>query len=115
MPLKGVTYVELDSAGVWQAIDFANSAGVLVVHNAWSNAKMKDLNGGVYKGLIIADDVEKIHATIIGGIVALSETPSGNCIGNGTGDVLYSSAALLQGASVSAGGDGGVTVLTWFE
>ena len=107
--------MELDSGGVWQAIEFANSSGVLVVHNAWMNAKIKDLNGGIFRGLILADDIEKIHCTIVGGVVAMGDSPSGNCIGNGTGDILFSSAALLQGSSVSAGGNGGVTVLSWRE
>ena len=114
-PLSGVTYVELGNTSAWQAIDFGVSTGVLIVHNAWGNAKVKDLNGGTFKGLIIADDIEKIHCTVIGGVIAMTPMPSGNCIGNGTGDVLYSREALLDGASVSAGGNGGMTVISWQE
>ena len=114
-PLSGVTYVELTNAGVWQAIDFAASSGVLVIHNTWGNAKVKDLNNGTFRGLIIADDIEKIHTTIIGAVIAMTPSPSGNCIGNGTGDVLYSREALHQGSSMASGGNGGVTVVSWLE
>jgi hypothetical protein len=79
------------------------------------NAAIKNLNNGTFKGLIIADDIEKIHASIIGAVVSMTTSPSGNCIGNGSGDVLYSNAAIQQATSVSAGGDGGVTVLSWLE
>ena len=114
-PLSGVTYVELVNGGIWQAIDFGESSGVLVIHNAWGNAKVKDLNNGIFRGLIIADDIEKVHCTIIGAVIALTPSPSGNCIGNGTGDILYSREALHQGSSMASGGDGGVTVVSWLE
>lgn len=93
-PLSGVTYVELDSGVTWGAIDFGSSSGILVVHNSTNNAKIENLNTGTFKGLILADGIEKIHTTIIGAVVPLSPTPSGNCIGNGTGSILYSSEAL---------------------
>jgi hypothetical protein len=114
-PLSGVTYVELPDGDVWQAIEFGASSGVLVVHNNWGNARIKDLNGGSIKGLLIADDVEKIHCLIIGAVVAMAPTPVGNCIGNGTGDVLFSREAIEVASSISAGGDGGVTVVSWWE
>jgi hypothetical protein len=115
-PLSGVTYVELASGGTWQAMDFGSSSGVLVVHNSAKNAVIKNLNSGIFKGLIIADDIDKIHTTIIGAVVSLTTSPSGNCIGNGNGEILYSNAALLEAASVAAGGaGGGMTVLSWRE
>lgn len=114
-PLSGVTYVELPSDVTWQSMDFLQSSGVLIVHNAAGDAKIKNLNGGVFRGLIIADDIEKIHSRILGGIVAMAETPSGNCIGNGSGEVLYCSAALVEAARVAAGGGSGMRVLSWVE
>ena len=114
-PLSGITYVELPNATTWQAIDFGNSSGVLVVHNVWGNAKVKDLNNGTFRGLLIADDIEKVHCTILGAVVAMTPSPSGNCIGNGTGDVLYCREAIYTASSISAGGDGGVTVVSWWE
>ncbi|MBI2505641.1 MAG: hypothetical protein HYW07_20705 [Candidatus Latescibacteria bacterium] len=115
LSLSGVTYVELASGETWQSMDFGSSSGVLVVHNSAGNAAIKNLNSGTFKGLIIADDIEKIHATLIGAVVSLTTTPSGNCIGNGNGEIRYSSTALIQAASVAAGGGGGVTVLSWLE
>jgi len=114
-PLSGVTYVELSNGGMWQSMDLGESSGVLVVHNSWTNAAIKNLNSGTFKGLIIADDIEKIHMTIIGAVLSLTTSPSGNCIGNGSGAILYSSAGLEQASSVSVGGDGGVTVSSWLE
>ena len=114
-PLSGVTYVELASGSTWQSMDFGASSGVLVVHNSARNAVIKNLNSGTFKGLIIADDIEKIHATLIGAVVSLTTTPSGNCIGNGNGEILYSNAALIQAASVAAGGGGTLNVLSWLE
>ena len=78
-------------------------------------AAIKNLNSGTFKGLIIADDIEKIHATLIGAVVSLTTTPSGNCIGNGNGEIRYSNEALIQAAAVAAGGAGEVTVLSWLE
>jgi hypothetical protein len=114
-PLSGVTYVELASGDIWQSMDFGNSSGVLIVHNSSTNAAIKNLNSGTFKGLIVADDIEKIHIQIIGAVIALGSSPSGNCIGNGSGEILYSSAALTQAASVAVGGGGGVTVSSWLE
>lgn len=114
-PLSGVTYVELASGATWQSMDFGASSGVLVVHNSAQNAAIKNLNSGTFKGLIIADDIEKIHLTLIGAVISLTTTPSGNCIGNGSGEIRYSNTALIQAASVAAGGEGGVTVLSWLE
>jgi hypothetical protein len=115
LPLSGVTYLELADGATWQSMDFGASSGVLVVHNSSNNAALKNLNGGTFKGLIIADEIEKVHCTIIGAVIALSPTPSGNCIGNGSGSILYSSAALQQSASVAVGGAGTVAVTSWLE
>lgn len=114
-PLSGVTYVELASGGTWQAIDFGASSGLLIVHNSSRNAAIKNLNSGTFKGLIIADDIDKIHTNIIGALVSLTTTPSGDCIGNGSGSVLYSREGLELAASAATGGSGGVTVSSWQE
>ena len=95
-------------------MDFGQSSGVLVVHNDSDNAAIKNLNSGTFKGLIIADDIEKIHTTIIGALISMTTSPSGNCIGNGSGEILYSNAALQAASSVASGGNL-VTVASWFE
>lgn len=109
-PLSGVTYVEY--SGTWNAgsFDFTGT-GILVVHSPTGNtAVIKNLNTGTFKGLIIADNVEHIHNTIIGAVITLSETVEGNCIGNGNGSILYSSQALAKAFWASGGME-----LTWQE
>lgn len=100
-PLSGVTYVELPPGGTWQSMNFGNSSGILVVHNSSTNAVIKNLNGGTFKGLLIADDIVHIHTTILGAVVSLTTAPSsGNVIGNGSGEVLFSRAALAAAGNL---------------
>ncbi|MFH0795548.1 MAG: hypothetical protein V2A65_00630 [Candidatus Omnitrophota bacterium] len=114
-PLSGVTYVELSSGATWQDMDFGASSGILVVHNNSTNAIIKNLTSGTFKGLLIADDIIHIHSTIIGAVIALSSAPSeGNCIGNGSGSVLYSREALGDAVS-DAGGGSSFAVTYWQE
>ncbi|MDQ7818563.1 MAG: hypothetical protein RDU14_16175 [Melioribacteraceae bacterium] len=122
-PLSGVTYVELTSGGTWNPANI-NGSGILIVHNTSGNAKIKNLNSGTFKGLLIADDIIHIHTNIIGAVVALSPSPSdGNCIGNGNGDVLFSRAAINQATTnlklpetVGYGfGKKRIQVVRWFE
>ena len=120
-PLSGVTYVERPGSDGWENIDFGTSTGVLVVHNSTTESWMKGLNTGTFKGLIIGDDVNLIHATILGAVISLTTNPQGYTIGDGSGEILYSSAALQQASSVAAGGGGGgseggeMTVVSWLE
>jgi len=123
-PLSGVTYVEIPhnskpNKRTWNSINFGNSSGILVVHNSSTSAIMKNLNGGTFTGLIIADDLIHIHCTIIGAVGVLTPDPSGgNCIGNGNGSVLYSTTALGSAGQQGGGGGGScysVTLASWFE
>jgi len=102
-PLSGITYVELPSGTEWNPANIQGS-GVLIVHNATVDAKVKNVNSSPFTGLFIVDDIMHIHADIIGALVCLSPTPSeGNVLGNGNGSVLYSSAAVMN-ATYSATG-----------
>lgn len=99
-PLQGVTYIEIPIDDPWWIVAgntiFDNGTGVVVVHNEATNAIIKNLNQGTFRGLIIADDIVHIHNRIIGALVSLTPAPSsGNVIGNGGGEILYSSEALL--------------------
>ncbi|MDX1699892.1 MAG: hypothetical protein R3250_04695 [Melioribacteraceae bacterium] len=103
-PLKGVTYVELPPGGSWISANITGS-GILIVHNSSLDAVIKNLNVGTFKGILIADDIDKIHTDIIGGVIGLSPSPpSGNCIGNGSGNILYSSEAILEATGSAMGG-----------
>ena len=118
-PLRGVTYVELPSGGTWQDMS-VEGEGMIVVHNTMRNAIMKNLSTGTFRGLIIADDIIHIHATIIGAIVGLTSSPSeGNCIGNGSGTVAYSTETVTAAAfaaltPVDRWGSG-ANVIAWWE
>jgi hypothetical protein len=95
LPLSGVTYVNIPSGSTWQAMDLGNSSGILVVHNSNLDAQMLNINAGTFKGVIIVDDLVHVHNMNIGAIINLTTNPSfGNCIGNGTGSVLYSKTAI---------------------
>ncbi len=101
-PPSGVTYVELPSGQLWQDIDFGDSSGILIVHNLNRDALIKNLNSGLFRALIVADDIVHIHTTIIGTVVSLTELPSqGNVIGNGSGEILFSQAALANHTAYS--------------
>ena len=122
-PLKGITYVELPSNGIWQSLNL-EGAGILIVHNSSVNAKMKNLNSGTFSGILIADDIIHIHATIIGALIGLSPNPSeGNCIGNGNGSISYSSEAIKNGmkntvtevAHSYGFGKHRITIVNWYE
>ncbi|MFQ5553705.1 MAG: hypothetical protein ACE5EW_08355 [Thermoplasmata archaeon] len=109
-PLSGVTYVELPCGGTWVPANI-DGEGILVVHSDCYDAVIKNLNIGTFKGLLMADDIVHIHTTIIGAVVSLTTAPSsGNVIGNGSGQVLYSRQALANAmASVS----GSYRILAW--
>ncbi|MBN1301908.1 MAG: hypothetical protein JW995_11895 [Melioribacteraceae bacterium] len=93
-PLSGVTYVELPSGGSWIAAD-VHGDGILVVHNSSLNAILKNSNIGPFKGMVIADDIDKIHTDMIGAVIVMSPfPPSGNCIGNGSGRVMFSKESI---------------------
>lgn len=66
---------------------------ILIVHNATSDADMKNVHGN-FKGLLIADSVTHINAgtQILGSVVAWGQ--SGNVFGNGNSDVMYSTEVL---------------------
>jgi len=98
-PLQGVTYVEMPTSSgsnTWQPVDLLeNGTGLLVVHNDSTNAMMYNINACVFRGMIISDDLMHMHATVVGAVFVLTEEPAyGNCIGNGTGDILYSRESL---------------------
>jgi hypothetical protein len=127
-PFSGVTYLEMSGSKendrTWQSMEITGS-GILIIHNSSTNSIMKNLNSGTFKGLIIVDDMVHIHADIIGAVVILTSTPSsGNCVGNGNGNVLYSTEAVqdamtqvgLQTSTLNFGfGKNRLNVKYWLE
>jgi len=114
-PFSGVTYVELPSGTTWQDMDVPGS-GILIVHNTDKNAVMKNLNSGIFVGLMIVDDLVHFHgATLIGGAVCLSPNPSeGNCIANSSGSILYSREAIGL-STITPPHASDANVLAWWE
>lgn len=121
-PLSGVTFVELSSGTSWISANITGS-GILIVHNSSSNAVIKNLNFGPFKGMLIADDIDKIHCDIIGAVISMSPAPpSGNCIGNGSGTVKFSNEAIMQATGDVASptfeygfGKKRMSVYAWYE
>jgi hypothetical protein len=100
-PLRGVTYVETATSGPAQTWSPANitGSGVLVVHNTARNAIIKNLQVDKdkdFRGLLISDDIDKMNgAVIIGAVMSLkADLSAGNVIGNGSGEIYYSSEAI---------------------
>ncbi|GJQ32444.1 MAG: hypothetical protein HBSAPP04_12830 [Ignavibacteriaceae bacterium] len=93
-PLKGVTYVELPDGSPWNSANITGT-GILIVHNQELTAGIYNINTGVFTGIVMADDIVRIHNTVIGAVIGISPNPpSGNCIGNGTGSILFSREAI---------------------
>ena len=115
-PLQGVTYVEMPNNGIWNAADFNNSTGILIVHNSNYSSLMKNTNSGTFAGLMIIDDMEHIHNDILGAMFVLTVGPSGgNCIGNGQGTLMYSDEALLLALGQTGVEGNNVELLSYYE
>ena len=100
-PLRGVTFVELPTSGpsqIWNPANITGS-GLLVVHNAMKNSVVKNLQvdkDKQFKGLLIADDIDKMNGAVIYGAVfsLKADLSAGNVIGNGAGEIYFSSDAI---------------------
>ncbi|MFC2140633.1 hypothetical protein ACFLQ1_02810, partial [Candidatus Auribacterota bacterium] len=93
--MSGITYVKLgDNGGTsnWNPATI-DGTGILVVHNDDFDAVMKNVMG-TFKGIVISDDMEHINAgaMVIGAMITTNA--SGNALGLGNANVLYSKAAI---------------------
>jgi hypothetical protein len=96
-------------------VQFGSSGGILIVHNSTKTAKLT-INTGEFRGLIIADDFDKIsgNVTIHGAIVALKDSTV-IVDGVGNGNICYSSDILLHLSSYCNNFKKSVTELLWKE
>ena len=78
------------------------STGILIVHNTTDNANLGNFNGGTFKGVIIADKINKINgnAQIIGGIFGFGSAADGVAVDDvtGTPSIKYSK-CIIDGLS----------------
>lgn len=117
-PLKGVTWVQLADLAVWNSVHFGSSSGILVVRSPNGTARIKNLNTGSFAGIIIADEVQNVHTKIVGQMWILGATPkqATTHLGNGNGQILYSSAAINTALGLTTGdGSASVRFLSWNE
>lgn len=93
LPMSGIVYYTGDAVIAPEFGDASNpSTGILIIHNATSDALLKNVHG-TFKGLIIADNVVHINgnANIIGGVIAKTSTQT---TGEGSAEIKYSSEIL---------------------
>jgi hypothetical protein len=112
-PLSGVTYVEMPIGSPTWTSATIDGSGILVVHNSAKNAMFKGANG-VFSGLVIADDISLLHATIWGALIGLTPTPSGSVMGNGSAAAYYSRASILNAVGMLSNG-ATLRVIAWRE
>ncbi len=88
-PFSGIVYL----TSSWEGVGLDGSSGILICHNQSGDAFLKNIHGN-FKGLIITDDIIHINgdAELIGAIYGLKT--GGVTLGNGSGEVKYSSAIL---------------------
>jgi hypothetical protein len=112
-PLSGITYVELPSGGSWSPATI-NGQGILIVHNADKTASIKNIQSS-FTGLVLADDIVHLQGTVIGAVMGLSDFPSsGNVVGNGNANLLFSNQAITNATGFLVNGNQ-LKVVAWWE
>lgn len=92
-PFHGIYYLT-ENPG---PIHFGNfSSGILILSNSTKTLELKANGNGKFKGIIIADNIDKINGNvdIVGAVVMLSDTKNVNNNANGSATVYYSSRVL---------------------
>lgn len=97
------------------------AGGIYILHNDSGTASLGNYHGH-FKGLLIADKVDHFNgaSSVLGAVFMLGNTTEGNCFGNGTARINYSSRMLSKvlGAipdSTSAKSRRPVDVVSWRE
>lgn len=112
-PLGGVTYVELPAGGEWNGSGMGGGSGILIVHNTSTNAMLKNVTDGTFRGVLIADDLSQVKNIIIGSVTNLTASPAdGSVLANGSGKILYSSTAVSSALTLFSDT---IQVISWKE
>ena len=118
-PLRGVTYVEMPNTtpqNNWNAGTISPfGSGILIVHNTAHNATIANPNPPYFSGLLISDDISHLHGNIWGAIIVLTQSPSGNVLGNGGASLYYSKQAIKDAVSVLSSGPQQLHIIAWYE
>ena len=125
-PIRGITYIEVDPGTM--ETDFKlgpNPEGILVFHStSETNAYAEHVttSEGVFKGLMIFDNVFHIHLSVVGAMIILSPNTVRDrvCNGNRGKYIKYSSEALRYATNFSkqetdASWKSRLKVLSWYE
>ncbi len=90
---SGIVYY---TGAEWKPVDFGTfSSGILIVHNATSNALMKNVHGK-FNGVIITDKLSHLNGDMLVNGAIFVTTEAGNVIGNGSATLNYSSEVLAN-------------------
>jgi len=112
-PFHGILYVD----GNYE-MPPDGSTGILIVHNATVNANLGNFDGGTFKGVIIADKINKINgnAQIIGSIFAFGSAANGVTVDDitGTPTIKYSK-CIMNGLPNLANFPFQIVKGTWHE
>ncbi len=113
---SGVTYLELAPGITWSPK--LSGSGIVVVHNSSLNATLKQ-PGGMFKGLIITDDLTNLGGLdLIGSIIQLTSTPTSDIFGTSNGSIIFSRQAIVNAlAPIRLSGSNGsaANVIGWWE
>lgn len=90
-PFSGIVYLTAN----WEGVNLDGSSGILICHTPAGDAYLKNVHG-MFKGLIITDDIIHINgdAEIRGAVLGLKT--GGVTLGNGAGEVKFSSQLLAN-------------------
>jgi len=114
-----VYYIELTSIpSIKLTVTMAtpSSTAILIIHNEDPDQDaVLRLFEGVFKGLVVADSVDKIHGDIVGGLFTIGNNYQR--LGNGNGGIYYSQ-AVVDNVMSTHSGDGAplkIILLSWEE
>ncbi|MDI6765583.1 MAG: hypothetical protein QME52_01975 [Bacteroidota bacterium] len=114
-PLRGVTYVEIPTSSPknrWSSATI-NGTGILIIHNSVKNAVLENAAGN-FSGIVVVDDIVRFHGNLWGAIIGLTNTPSGNVLGNGNAYLSFSRKAISNATGFLAN-DTQLKVIAWWE
>jgi hypothetical protein len=108
---QGIFYVTGDAG----TVSFDHCSGILIIHNTTGTANLRVTGQGVFKGIIITDDLNKLagSAQIIGAVMVIGDVTGKQ--GAGNSDVLYSKYMMDHLSDFCGDWQMLVTMFSWRE